>query len=283
MDTELLQAKIERLEAGGDGGPFGSRRSMRRAPSSRSPPAVATASPASAGRGASRGRASIAAAWRHRRPAQGAGRGHRARCLTRPWSRRSGRCRGQPLSRRGVRSAGAGAAAPNGLADGRRSGSSAPHWVTSRGSVKPRSGARSSRSGATGWLSRRKAHHAQAPRAAPDPPITPKACLRHDAGVLLAPGSPPVSVCSRAPPRGQARRRRQPSAQAAARPAPRSGSVAGSGITAIRTAPRASPADQRSGRVRWQPGRVRPAQAGGSSWRAHSGGNRRRGRARPGA
>jgi hypothetical protein len=29
MDTELLQAKIERLEAGGGGGPFGSRRSKR--------------------------------------------------------------------------------------------------------------------------------------------------------------------------------------------------------------------------------------------------------------
>ena len=29
MDTELLQAKIERLEAGGGGGPFGPRRSKR--------------------------------------------------------------------------------------------------------------------------------------------------------------------------------------------------------------------------------------------------------------
>ena len=29
MDTELLQAKIERLEAGGSGGPFGVRRSKR--------------------------------------------------------------------------------------------------------------------------------------------------------------------------------------------------------------------------------------------------------------
>ena len=29
MDTELLQAKIERREAGGGGGPFGSRRSKR--------------------------------------------------------------------------------------------------------------------------------------------------------------------------------------------------------------------------------------------------------------
>lgn len=29
MDTELLQAKIERLEAGGGGGPFGLRRSKR--------------------------------------------------------------------------------------------------------------------------------------------------------------------------------------------------------------------------------------------------------------
>ena len=29
MDSELLQAKIERLEAGGGGGPFGSRRSKR--------------------------------------------------------------------------------------------------------------------------------------------------------------------------------------------------------------------------------------------------------------
>ena len=29
MDGELLQAKIERLEAGGGGGPFGSRRSKR--------------------------------------------------------------------------------------------------------------------------------------------------------------------------------------------------------------------------------------------------------------
>jgi transposase-like protein len=29
MDTELLQAKIGRLEAGGGGGPFGSRRSKR--------------------------------------------------------------------------------------------------------------------------------------------------------------------------------------------------------------------------------------------------------------
>lgn len=29
MDTELLTAKIERLEAGGGGGPFGSRRSKR--------------------------------------------------------------------------------------------------------------------------------------------------------------------------------------------------------------------------------------------------------------
>ena len=29
MDTELLQARIERLEAGGGGGPFGSRRSQR--------------------------------------------------------------------------------------------------------------------------------------------------------------------------------------------------------------------------------------------------------------
>ena len=29
MDTELLQAKIERLEAGGGGSPFGSRRSKR--------------------------------------------------------------------------------------------------------------------------------------------------------------------------------------------------------------------------------------------------------------
>jgi transposase-like protein len=29
MDTELLKAKIERLEAGGGGGPFGSRRSTR--------------------------------------------------------------------------------------------------------------------------------------------------------------------------------------------------------------------------------------------------------------
>ena len=29
MDTELLQAKIERLEAGGGNGPFGSRRSKR--------------------------------------------------------------------------------------------------------------------------------------------------------------------------------------------------------------------------------------------------------------
>ena len=29
MDTELLYAKIERLEAGGGGGPFGSRRSKR--------------------------------------------------------------------------------------------------------------------------------------------------------------------------------------------------------------------------------------------------------------
>ena len=29
MDTELLQAKIERLVAGGGGGPFGSRRSKR--------------------------------------------------------------------------------------------------------------------------------------------------------------------------------------------------------------------------------------------------------------
>jgi hypothetical protein len=29
MDTELLQAKIERLEAGGGGGPFGSQRSKR--------------------------------------------------------------------------------------------------------------------------------------------------------------------------------------------------------------------------------------------------------------
>jgi transposase-like protein len=29
MDTGLLQAKIERLEAGGGGGPFGSRRSKR--------------------------------------------------------------------------------------------------------------------------------------------------------------------------------------------------------------------------------------------------------------
>ena len=29
MDTELLQAKIERLEAGGSGGPFGPRRSKR--------------------------------------------------------------------------------------------------------------------------------------------------------------------------------------------------------------------------------------------------------------
>jgi hypothetical protein len=29
MDTELLQAKIERLEPGGGGGPFGSRRSKR--------------------------------------------------------------------------------------------------------------------------------------------------------------------------------------------------------------------------------------------------------------
>ncbi len=37
MDSELLQAKIERLEAGGGGGPFGSRRSKRWAPPSRSP------------------------------------------------------------------------------------------------------------------------------------------------------------------------------------------------------------------------------------------------------
>ena len=29
MDSELLQAKIERLEAGGGGGPFGARRSKR--------------------------------------------------------------------------------------------------------------------------------------------------------------------------------------------------------------------------------------------------------------
>jgi hypothetical protein len=29
MDAELLQARIERLEAGGGGGPFGSRRSKR--------------------------------------------------------------------------------------------------------------------------------------------------------------------------------------------------------------------------------------------------------------
>jgi hypothetical protein len=29
MDTELLQAKIDRLEVGGGGGPFGSRRSKR--------------------------------------------------------------------------------------------------------------------------------------------------------------------------------------------------------------------------------------------------------------
>ena len=29
MDTELLQAKIERLEAGGGGGPFAARRSKR--------------------------------------------------------------------------------------------------------------------------------------------------------------------------------------------------------------------------------------------------------------
>ena len=29
MDTELLHARIERLEAGGGGGPFGSRRSKR--------------------------------------------------------------------------------------------------------------------------------------------------------------------------------------------------------------------------------------------------------------
>jgi hypothetical protein len=29
MDTELLQAKVERLEAGSGGGPFGSRRSKR--------------------------------------------------------------------------------------------------------------------------------------------------------------------------------------------------------------------------------------------------------------
>jgi hypothetical protein len=29
MDTELLQAKIDRLEVGGSGGPFGARRSKR--------------------------------------------------------------------------------------------------------------------------------------------------------------------------------------------------------------------------------------------------------------
>ena len=60
MDNELLYAKIDRLEAGSGGGPFGARRSKRRALLSRSPRAAVTVSRGCAECGAFREPASTA-------------------------------------------------------------------------------------------------------------------------------------------------------------------------------------------------------------------------------
>ena len=87
MDNELLQERIERMEAGR---PLVRRRSKRCAPCSRSPRAAATGSPASAGSGASPGRASTAGERPPIVPSRRVGGpGQRAPCRMRRWSKRS--------------------------------------------------------------------------------------------------------------------------------------------------------------------------------------------------